>query len=437
MYAIVLPSFNTPYGSVAHKNYGDALDQIPDNAMIKQLLTTSISELTDALGTAAYKNEGHGSGLHADLLDGKHASDFAARLHGHTILDIMGLLESLNSKLNRSEYTAANILQLLLAVHGHGSNLDADKLDGEHGSYYRNASNLNVGTVPADRLNGTYGISITGNAASANKLTNGRQIKLSGEASGTTTFTGESDVDIQVTLSDTKIQQVISGAMGTSTSSNSERLGNQLPAFYRNASNLNTGTVPADRLNGTYGISITGNAASANKLTTARNIALSGAVSGNANFDGSSNITINTTLGAHTHDMSNISGLAEAIAAAGSSDGLKEIYWYTNAGEHSVTCRYEIHPRAGLPPGTSGRFVLEWGTIRATARTGRRTYTRNFTPLSIVTYLTHHWSTIWSNKGAPRVTHQDANYFDWYWGDAPENYTNNHINYVTIVVEII
>lgn len=39
----------------------------------------------------------------------------------------------------------------------------------------------------------------------------------------------------------------------------------------------------------------TGNSATATKLQTARNIKLQGAVSGNANFDGSSNITITTT----------------------------------------------------------------------------------------------------------------------------------------------
>lgn len=39
----------------------------------------------------------------------------------------------------------------------------------------------------------------------------------------------------------------------------------------------------------------TGNSATASKLATARNIKLQGAVSGNANFDGSANITINTT----------------------------------------------------------------------------------------------------------------------------------------------
>jgi hypothetical protein len=42
------------------------------------------------------------------------------------------------------------------------------------------------------------------------------------------------------------------------------------------------------------------NSATANKLKTARNIALSGAVSGSADFDGSGNITINTQLKENT-----------------------------------------------------------------------------------------------------------------------------------------
>jgi hypothetical protein len=55
---------------------------------------------------------------------------------------------------------------------GSGSTLDADKLDGEEGSFYRDASNLNAGTVPTGRLSGTYSISISGNAATATKVNN-------------------------------------------------------------------------------------------------------------------------------------------------------------------------------------------------------------------------------------------------------------------------
>ena len=42
---------------------------------------------------------------------------------------------------------------------------------------------------------------------------------------------------------------------------------------------------------------LVGNSDTATKLKTARSIGLSGAVTGNANFDGSANITINTTIG--------------------------------------------------------------------------------------------------------------------------------------------
>lgn len=47
---------------------------------------------------------------------------------------------------------------------------------------------------------------------------------------------------------------------------------------------------------GTWGISVSGNAATATKLATARNIALGNALSGSANFDGSGNITISANV---------------------------------------------------------------------------------------------------------------------------------------------
>jgi len=55
-----------------------------------------------------------------------------------------------------------------------------------------------------------------------------------------------------------------SGSVG-----DANKLGGQLPAFYRDASNLNAGTVPSARLVGTYAISISGNAATANSATHA------------------------------------------------------------------------------------------------------------------------------------------------------------------------
>jgi len=101
-------------------------------------------------------NDGSGSGLDADKLDGHDASYFAPSSHNH---------DSRYVKL--SDYEDSDVLAKIKNVDGSGSGLDADKLDGQEGSFYRNASNLNTGTVPTARLSGTYNISISGNAATA------------------------------------------------------------------------------------------------------------------------------------------------------------------------------------------------------------------------------------------------------------------------------
>ena len=56
---------------------------------------------------------------------------------------------------------------------GAGSGLNADKLDGSDGSYYQTADNIIFGTLPAARLaNITYNISISGTADTANRIFN-------------------------------------------------------------------------------------------------------------------------------------------------------------------------------------------------------------------------------------------------------------------------
>ena len=53
---------------------------------------------------------------------------------------------------------------------GGGSELDADKLDGEEGSFYRDADNINTGTLNPDRLSGNYTIDVTGTATQSLNL---------------------------------------------------------------------------------------------------------------------------------------------------------------------------------------------------------------------------------------------------------------------------
>ena len=56
---------------------------------------------------------------------------------------------------------------------GADSGLDADLLDGQQGEYYTNATNLFTGTVPSDRLAGTYNISISGSSGNTLRLSTG------------------------------------------------------------------------------------------------------------------------------------------------------------------------------------------------------------------------------------------------------------------------
>ena len=93
--------------------------------------------------------------------------------HNHIIANVDGLQTALDAKLASSSYTASDVLTKIKTVDGSGSGLDADLLDGAQGSYYLNASNLNAGTVPTDRMSGTYNISISGQSGNTLRLVTG------------------------------------------------------------------------------------------------------------------------------------------------------------------------------------------------------------------------------------------------------------------------
>ncbi len=80
--------------------------------------------------------DGAGSGLSADTLRGLTDTDFAAAIHTHIISDVSGLQAALDSKAEGSDYTAADVLAKLLTVDGTGSGVDADLLDGLHATAF-------------------------------------------------------------------------------------------------------------------------------------------------------------------------------------------------------------------------------------------------------------------------------------------------------------
>lgn len=75
-----------------------------------------------------------------------------AQIPALAISKVTGLQAALDSKLNASAYTAADVLTKIKTVDGAGSGLDADLLDGLDSSFFRNASNLNSGTIPNAQL---------------------------------------------------------------------------------------------------------------------------------------------------------------------------------------------------------------------------------------------------------------------------------------------
>ena len=67
---------------------------------------------------------------------------------------------------------------------GAGGGLDADTLDGQEGSWYQDASNINAGTLDTNRLSGTYPISISGSAASIPTVEACGNVSTTGTTSG-------------------------------------------------------------------------------------------------------------------------------------------------------------------------------------------------------------------------------------------------------------
>jgi hypothetical protein len=170
--------------------------------------------------------DGIGSGLDADLLDGQNGSYYLdwnnatnkpdpvltlngdvsgtatftnlanATLtvtvsddsHNHVIANVDGLQSALDSKLESSDFDAANVLTAIKTVDGSGSGLDADLLDGQNGSYYLDWNNATNKPDPV--------------------------LTLDGDVSGTATFTNLANATLTVTVSDDSHNHVIANVDG-------------------------------------------------------------------------------------------------------------------------------------------------------------------------------------------------------------------------------
>jgi hypothetical protein len=130
---------------------------------------------------------------------------------------------------------------------------NADLLDGNDGTYYRNASNISAGTLPTARLTGDYTINITGSVL-GNAAT-------STTASFATTAATATSASFASTANLAATASFVSGAIATASYAvNADNLDGQSGAYYQNADNINAGTLGTGRLSGTYSIDISGDA---------------------------------------------------------------------------------------------------------------------------------------------------------------------------------
>lgn len=148
---------------------------------------------------------------------------------------------------------------------------------------------------------------ITGNAATATTLQTARTIGASGDVTGAaTSFNGDVNITIPMTLANSGVG---AGTYRSVTVDSKGRVtGGTNPTTvsgYGITDALSTSDVvtaaAANKLlkldaNSKLPADITGNAATATKLQTARTIALTGDVTGSASFDGSNNASIATTI---------------------------------------------------------------------------------------------------------------------------------------------
>lgn len=215
---------------------------------------------------------------------------------------------------------------------------------------------INVKTLDATKLKGTASVSTTGNAATASKLSTARKINITGNATGAATFDGTSDVSINVSVS-----QAAHADRATADKYGADIADNYIKHYI----NVSTQDLNDIRTGGLYAQSLNANAttarhypeneacsilviqngangvdgctqicttfashnsykreydvvsktwsawrryafedstvSSAQKLSTARKINITGNASGSAAFDGSGDISISTTVNESKH----------------------------------------------------------------------------------------------------------------------------------------
>ena len=187
-----------------------------------------------------------------------------------------------------TSYTPADVLDKLKTVDGAGSELDADTLDG----FQASAFVPNSSYTATDVLNKIKTVDGSGSGLDADTL-DGQQASAFYPASGVSTFGAALIDDASASAARSTL------GLGTAATQNTGTGAGAIPI--RDGS----GNVPGN---------VTGNAATATKLASARTINITGDGSGSATFDGSGNVNIPLAIGDDSHNHTSVQNWGNYVA---------------------------------------------------------------------------------------------------------------------------
>lgn len=175
-----------------------------------------------------------------------------------------------------------------------------------------------TGNLTATTVNANLVGDVTGNADTASILETTRTLSISGDASGSATFNGGANADIEITIGQDAVENSMIANPGLSfgdgvVTPSLHELGKSV--VIQGTSNETEVSVSQDAAGPVFTVglpssvsgltsvqatgftgALTGNADTASALETARTISLSGDVAGSVSFDGSGNVDIDSTI---------------------------------------------------------------------------------------------------------------------------------------------
>jgi len=274
----------------------------------------SAGEILTAIKTV----DGAGSGLDADLLDGNSSAHYATAASVSTntsnIATNTGKLAGIEAGAT-ADQSAAEILTAIKTVDGAGSGLDADKLDGNSSAYFGTAAAVSTNTS-----------NISANASAIGTI-NAKDpvLTVTGDVSGTATFTNLGNATLVTTVADDSHNHIIGNVDGLQSALNA-KANLASPALTGNPTvPTQTGTNSSTRIASTAFVQgriddIIG--------TAGATLDTLGELSASLASDQSGLAALTTTVGTKLAKASNLSDLASAATSR------------TNLGVHTKSATY-------------------------------------------------------------------------------------------------